>query len=38
MDNLNVGWYLVNYKGNLWEQLEIMKFYEVHTNLNKEIH
>lgn len=29
LDNSNIGWYLVSYKQNLWEQLEIVKYYEV---------
>lgn len=29
LDNSNIGWYLVSYKQSLWEQLEIVKYYEV---------
>lgn len=29
LDNTNIGWYLVSYKQNLWEQLEVVKYYEV---------
>ena len=32
LDNSNIGWYLVSYKQNLWEQLEIVKYYEKFIN------
>lgn len=33
LDNSNIGWYLVSYKQSLWEQLEIVKYYEVISGL-----
>lgn len=29
MDTANVGWYMISYKQNFWEHLEIAKYNEV---------
>lgn len=29
MDYTQIGWYMVSYKQNLWEQLELVMYYEV---------
>jgi hypothetical protein len=29
LDNSNIGWYLVSYKQNHWEQLEVVQYNEV---------
>jgi hypothetical protein len=33
MDNEKIGWYLICYTRNFWDNLETMKYYEVHPSL-----
>lgn len=37
LDNGNIGWYFVSYRQGLWEQLEVVKYYEVFYGLWVEI-
>lgn len=37
MDYTNIGWYMVSYKQNLWEQLELVMYNEVPFGLFRNI-
>lgn len=37
MDYTNIGWYMISYKQNLWEQLELVMYNEVPFGLFRNI-
>jgi hypothetical protein len=38
LDHEKLGWYLVCYQRNFWDELETIKFYEVLDPSNLELH
>ena len=38
MDTTNLGWFMVCYHENYWDSLEAVKYYEVSSSINIEIH
>ena len=29
LDSTNIGWYAISFKQNVWEQIEIVQYFEV---------